>query len=109
MVAKYTPGPWEASPSPSNRHVWRIYGTQWVGSLGNQYSPIVAETSSWLTSDPIVESSGNAALIAAAPELLEILRDTVACLEDRAYDNDERAERVLAEARAVVKKAITPK
>lgn len=61
---KHTPGPWTISRCPANRHRWRIYAE----IVGRTHPACIAETASWLPSDPPEESEANAHLIAAAPE-----------------------------------------
>ena len=56
----HTPGPWEAMPMPQGSSGMRIFA-------GNQYLAFVGDT------DHISPSEANAALIAAAPDMLDAL------------------------------------
>jgi hypothetical protein len=91
-MSKHTPGPWTAREPNGPGIGWRV-GPAWLGEKP------------W--SD---ETSANAHLIAAAPDLLEMLEKCVAALEavDRTYASAASSEvrrKVLDEACTVVTKA----
>ena len=68
---KHTPGPWNTEYATGNNFTnahWRIYG---LGSVQN------GAFRNWIaTTTPHNQAKENARLIAAAPELLEALRQT---------------------------------
>ena len=70
--AKHTPGPWKTKRDRHNRHRFEVRGKP-----DGHLTPCIAITASWLDSDPESESAANARLIAAAPDLLEALREYV--------------------------------
>ncbi|MEJ1159456.1 hypothetical protein [Prosthecomicrobium sp. N25] len=87
-MPKYTPGPWSFQPGQNNwphPSVWR----------GNEGGFQVLGTSR-------ERSEADARLIAAAPDLLESLKDVVAVVQERdpGFDAD-----VLRTARAVIARA----
>lgn len=72
-TASHTPGPWTAGPTASL--VWRVFND----SKGNRVHQPVADCTvpALLT---VEEKKANAALIAAAPDLLRACED---CMKDR--------------------------
>lgn len=101
-MPNHTPGPWQADMQGDG--FWQIWG--------RQSTPIVRirPAYAWWEKEKQVELAANARLIAAAPELAEVLRDTLAVIdslmpgigyiavEDYAKLNDVplRARRILA-------------
>jgi hypothetical protein len=68
-MSKHTPGPWFTTPQYGN---YAVYSRGLVGDdTGDGWEPCICE----LDSDEPVNHEANARLIAAAPELLEALRD----------------------------------
>ena len=118
IAARHTPGPWEQKiQSCGFCSICTVYGTDqgWV--------EIHAPNGSH-TADVRAESTANARLIAAAPDLLEALKDALATIEDYlGYEhngdpwtedarsmgemdvNDYKRDGRLAHARAVIAKA----
>lgn len=77
MKPKHTPGPWKLYPMSNG---WSIYPacdtTQHDGSIVvHSHKRIVTDVCGFNWED--TEHSGNAALIAAAPDLVEALREAV--------------------------------
>ncbi len=74
MCSLHTPGPWEVMPEEDNRDYIRIRGTV----LGEKFkiANVCAESSAehWTARDAEA-ARANARLIAAAPELLEALKE----------------------------------
>lgn len=103
--AKCTPGPWGASAD-------RICGglririraqERPLGQAKTLYAPIVAEVASdWGISDD--EAEANARLIAAAPDLLDVVRDVVRMTES-ADVHEVDLSNFVASARAAIAKA----
>lgn len=73
MKTKHTRGPWKAKRSLFNRHRWEIS----AGKNDRIHPTAIAETASWLDTDPENESKANACLIAAAPEHYSLLEEAV--------------------------------
>ncbi|MDH0851826.1 hypothetical protein N5D66_28090 [Delftia tsuruhatensis] len=96
MQDKHTPGPWEAM------------GT-WVRSPMHQPEGLprgvqIAECRDGYFLPHTPEAKANARLIAAAPELLEALAETLAFCEANTFGGDDTAA-LIAKARAAVTKA----
>lgn len=86
-MTKFTPGPW----------IWRI-----DGDTGDVYAPSAPEGSRLPAQTFGPDAEANAALIAAAPELLDAL-ETVRALQ---FDHSEGVrDRVATVVEAVIKKA----
>ena len=95
---KYTPGPWQRLPEEVDKPYIRIRGTQ----LGGRYKVANVMTPVYDDVHPreAEETRANAALIAAAPEMLAAL---IACADWIAAGPD--GARVLAQLRRAVAKA----
>lgn len=93
MEAKHTPGPWVLHPTALHPAV-RSVGTAETG-------PRRICTVGTMNGNPVDKE--NARLIAAAPELLAALQQTVAWME-----GERTAIDALANARAIIAKATTP-
>lgn len=70
MVMQHTPGPWRYGPSVSSK--WYVFGAD--------NHPVYVENVS-ATNRPRLQRTANAILIAAAPEMLELLRELVKCVK----------------------------
>lgn len=78
MSSEHTPGPWIADTSRQHSGHARVDGTEkLICSVGNGESPDVA----------FGEWSANARLIAAAPDLLEIVKRAQAVISTEIYPN----------------------
>ena len=103
IAARHTPGPWEQNiQSCGFWSICTVYGTDqgWV--------EIHAPNGSY-TEDHRAESTANARLIAAAPELLEALKEIAADYADR-FDLDDPStnpgiKSTIKQARAAIAKA----
>lgn len=75
---KYTPGPWAVLPEEVDKDYIRIRGTQ----LGTRYkiANVVTPTYPGIHEREAEETRANARLIAAAPELFEMLYKTIKVL-----------------------------
>lgn len=71
-MSKHTPGP------------WKVDCERWIEGAGNRFVAKTAEKG--FTAAENEEQSANAALIAAAPELLEALRRCIECLNGPVSD-----------------------
>ena len=79
MEAKHTPGPWS-----------ELTGTI-TGPDGDEIAEVVGgDGGRYLDDDANAECAANARLIAASPEMLEALRDTLAWMEDCLMDRQQR-------------------
>ena len=99
--AKHTPGPWEFGPSHSStglagqlvvRPAGEFPHGEWVADVGSMYDD---------------HRVANARLIAAAPELLEALKEVTMVL-DRIFDVEDRTPEpnsISGRARAAIAKA----
>ena len=85
MSAKHTPGPWEVFECTMGKHPWAYY-------IGH---PMESKQV------PDDEAAVNARLIAAAPELLEELKNAVTLLNAVGYVDGD----IVDAARAVIAKA----
>ncbi len=102
-MGKHTPGPWRAAPRIAGNG-WGVWCTEnWYGVLDN--------------TAPGIDAEANARLIAAAPELLLALQNTVnvlalavenGCFGDALSDDEDtiaEVESVVDAARAAIRKA----
>lgn len=80
---KGTPGPWRVSEKHGDLIDIRHENNE-PGAMSLNLAQVVARQS-WLK-----EAEANARLIAAAPELLEALRDMVALVKSRAYPQPDK-------------------
>ena len=97
-MSAHTPGPWLAMPEECDRPYIRIRGTK-IGKrhkIANVLTPIY----DGVHEREAEQTRANAQLIAAAPELLEALKDVMERLVDR-NETDEAA----VSARAAIAKA----
>lgn len=106
-LTKHTPGPWEYIPS--NEH-HGPYVSSYAGDVADCYTmsnPLAASIRNGGDSYPVpfqgAEADANARLIAAAPDMLEALRDALELLE-RHYPKPARSGQI-ARARAAIAKA----
>ena len=90
----YSKGPWEIKPEEVDKPYIRIRGTQWGGRF--KVANVLSPDYDGVHHREADETRANARLIAAAPELLEALRD----LQARAciYVNTSKAEAAIAKA-----------
>lgn len=80
---KYTPGPWRCDPEGK---IWSESKTELI--CEKVCYPKVAEVASYLSQgDSGDEGHANANLIAAAPDLLEALKDLVSQIEDGSWND----------------------
>jgi hypothetical protein len=98
-MSKHTPGPWNTLPEEVDKTYIRVRGTR----LGCRYKVANVMTPDYVCVHPreAEETRANARLIAAAPDLLEALRDLVDAITGR-LDGETIA---LHNALAVIKKA----
>ncbi len=77
MNSKHTPGPWITTPTFS--HVFRNEGEHdgVICAMPRNDSPI-----QWVCDPASLENSANARLIAAAPDLLEALKEVIQSVEN---------------------------
>lgn len=76
--SKHTEGPWIAETAARSQHAWTIRSTaNFEQEDGGNYQTAVAELCHWhdTAQDAVEESTANAHLIAAAPDLLKALKD----------------------------------
>ena len=99
---KGTPGPWEIKPEEVDKHYIRIRGTQ----LGGRYkvANVLTPVYEGVHEREAKETRANAHLIAAAPELLEALQQTIphmreqSKLDGHAFGTLQLIRRVIAKA-----------
>ena len=96
MITTHTPGPWGIEQTGQ---------TNWIGRMRSDGSgkidEIVTSTDRFkLTPKATFRNDANARLIAAAPELLEALKEVVA-ISDRKHDAWDRAKAAIAKASGV--------
>lgn len=104
MSAKHTPGPWgilstAVGPACMAFSIGQINEEKGLDGVSDEYAVCVV---------PLIhdESRPNAALIAAAPDLLEALNDMVAMFADHAqYDDDGHETAAIEAARMAIAKA----
>ena len=79
MSSQHTPGPWKSLPEEADKPYIRIRGT----ALGRRYkiANVMDPTYNGATDQDFEETRANARLIAAAPEMLEVLQDMLYCSE----------------------------
>ena len=96
---KGTPGPWEIKPEEVDRPYIRIRGTQWGRRF--KIANVLSPNYDGVHHREANETRANACLIAAAPELLEALRD----LQARAciYVDTSKAKAVINKATGEIK------
>jgi len=110
-VSNYTPGPWEIKPEEAHRDYIRVRGTMLGGTykIANVCS-MKLEGNGKSINEMAKEAQANARLIAAAPELLDVLRMTSLDL----HASDDHGEcrcsqcNFRREALRVIIKATTP-
>ncbi len=100
MTAKFTPGPWGAV---NNGVYWEV-STPWeVGGNIEKHCPSVAFVWALLpdASEPELNENqeANARLIAAAPEMFELLKECVDGTFGNCTDWNERARKIIAKAK----------
>lgn len=98
---KGTPGPWEIKPEEVDRPYIRIRGTQWGGRF--KVANVLSPDYDGVHHREADETRANARLIAAAPELLEALREVIGSLGVMVADPDNCPE--IIKARAAINKA----
>ena len=92
----HTPGPWETA----DLHVKGNYARV-VNATTGETIAIVVDDPCNLT--PSAEAQANARLIAAAPDMLALLRRIMACLsKDGRHNSEERQKDIAQEARALI-------
>lgn len=113
MSRLHAPGPWAASaPDGSYHDVIRIFadsdpeGAAPVAICPQRQSAIMSVMTG--QTDSTTEAAANARLIAAAPELLDALRNTLAIAEIKWGNLDPDANTVFANARAAIARATRP-
>lgn len=105
-MSKHTPGPWYIGKdfSDQGRH---IYAAQKVRHEdGDEWHPLIASTDD---DERLIDWQANARLIAAAPDLLEALKEIAADYADR-FDLDDPSTNpgikyTIKQARAAIAKA----
>lgn len=93
---EHTKGPWEVRDGYS-KHVKEIVGP---------HREAICATHNWLKTDPVEESEANAKLIAAAPELLDALKQTSTSLKADG-NGGIRNQNAIERAEAAINKATT--
>ena len=103
----HTPGPWQVLPEEVDRPYIRVRGTE----LGGRYKVANVPTPAYdgVDAREARETRANARLIAAAPELLEALREIADDYADR-FDltcpsTNPGIKSTIAQARAAIAKA----
>jgi hypothetical protein len=120
MNAKFTPGPWSIHPHMGGMHVTDCTDhykggftahTAYIGSgdvlIGQveAYKHIDGGVHGYPRVTDFAENEANARLIAAAPELLEVLRDVLDWLDDGNRVLSDACASDVAKARAAIAKA----
>lgn len=109
MKSEHTRGPWVVLPEEVDRAYIRVRGTQ----LGGRYkvANVVSPTYDGVHPREAVETRANATLIAAAPEMLELLQKLIDRETGTWYgsalelDSDVWGDELEAEIKALVAKA----
>jgi hypothetical protein len=92
MTTRHTPAPWEIEGGPNGSQMLVAHQRDEDGA----FTEVVAH----------VHRADNAALIAAAPDLLEVLEDVVARIDyESGAENAAVAEELLIRTRAAIAKA----
>ena len=104
MGTKHTPGPWRILPEEDDKEYIRIRGTVWGGfyKITNVLKP--RDTGHLtLNAQNLTEVRANAALIAAAPDLLRSLEDLVEYSGIYGAETLEAAKKLIAKAKGETK------
>lgn len=104
---KHTPGPWVAygleSRSP---YVCADDGKKWdnpeICNLFNDVTPVDSVSGQWL--EPLPNAAANARLIAAAPDMLDLLYHALPCVEESEEFDKPTRPKLSAQIRALIKK-----
>lgn len=94
---KHTPGPWSVLYSSN------VYPSIHAGPTSAPVASLYAHTQSRGERDVFENADANARLIAAAPVLLEALRETLSCIDQ--HTDDVVIEPIIRLARAAIAKA----
>lgn len=101
IASKHTPGPWRVHPYEIN--VGPYNKGRDVGPAGRSVAQVIGE---FENPTPGGEAEANARLIAAAPDLLEALRDLLDTSQpNQAHYNEEADDIARHRARAAIKRA----
>lgn len=100
---KHTPGPWAVMPEESDKPYVRIRGTQ----LGERFkvANVLMPDYEGAQELEIEETRANAHLIAAAPELLEALRDLIGWVPGPKHWHTDACPKAVERAVAAIAKA----
>ena len=100
---KHTPGPWVALPEECDKPYVRIRGTQ----LGQRFkiANVLTPVYEGVHEREAEETRANAALIAAAPDLLEALRDLIGWVPGPAHWHTDACPKAVERAVAAIAKA----
>ena len=105
-AAKHTPGPWEATSRPDGRMTGTVYGIRHSseGCKGGEFAEVHALH---VTQEAYDTAQASARLIAAAPDLLEILKSVEVMLDGCGYGGSNRTteNKHLRSIRAAIAKA----
>ena len=104
MATAFTPGPWTFSQDDQFGDT-RFYVAQQEGApYTPNYSDVATLIAETCSGDRVAVQQANAHLIAAAPELLQSLAETLAFCEANTFGGDDTAA-LIAKARAAITKA----
>jgi len=97
MNTKHTPGPWTFSSSEQWGDTRFYVAQQEDAPYTPNYSDVATLIAETVSGEYVRIQEANARLIAAAPELLEVLQEALVLIPD-AYETKERALRAIAKA-----------
>jgi hypothetical protein len=81
-VSKHSPGPWKWTRETVGRHVWRLLDAEGRAVFWPVPDPRASAPGGMQSTDINCPNKDNASLIAAAPEMLKLLREVYEFGED---------------------------